>query len=55
MRADADGFTCVLARETWSQIADLIEPFCERAEAGSFQYLVQDSGITLLLSVDGRW
>ena len=49
------GFTCTLTREAWGHIAYLIEPFCERAEPGFFQYLDQTSSITLLLSVDGGW
>jgi hypothetical protein len=48
-------FTCALRRETWEQVAQLIEPFCELARPGTFQYLDDTSGTTLLLSVDGRW
>jgi hypothetical protein len=52
---EAGGFTCTLTKQAWGHIAYLIEPFCERAEPGLFQYLDQTSSITLLLSVDGGW
>jgi hypothetical protein len=55
VRRNKSEFTCVLTAETWTQVADLIEPFCRRADAGRFQYLVEAGDITLLLSVDSGW
>jgi hypothetical protein len=55
VRGEPPIFSCVLTRETWGQVADLIEPFCEQARPGTFQYLDDTSAITLLLSVDGGW
>jgi hypothetical protein len=50
-----DGFVCTLTPSTWRNVADLIQPFCERADRNTFQYLDDTSDITLLLSVDGGW
>jgi len=52
---DGGGYRCVLTRESWAQVAGLIEPFCDYAQPGTFQYLDQTSNITLVLTVDGGW
>jgi hypothetical protein len=39
----------------WSDVAGLSEPFCVSAEPNRFQWLNEDSKISLLLSPDGMW
>lgn len=50
-----DGFVCTLTASTWRDVAELVQPFCERADRNTFQYLDDTSEITLILSVDGGW
>lgn len=50
-----DGFVCTLTLSTWQEVAERVQPFCERAEHNAFQYLDDTSEIALLLSVDGGW
>lgn len=48
-------FSCRLNRLSWQTIADLISPFCEHSEAGTYQWLDETSAISLLLSPSGSW
>jgi hypothetical protein len=51
----AGAFVCTLTRDTWDDVAARMEPFCEDAQPGTFQYLDETSSIRLLLSADGGW
>lgn len=48
-------FECRLTQETWKQVAELTEPFCEDAQPRTHQWLDETSKISLLLSPDGQW
>lgn len=47
-------FECVLMRDTFDDMAVLMEPFCDSAKDG-FQWLTEHSKISLLLSSNGKW
>jgi hypothetical protein len=55
IRGGAPGiFECGFTRETWDNVAGLVEPFVR--DASGFQWLAGAPGeASLLLSVDGRW
>jgi hypothetical protein len=48
-------FECALTAEGWSEVASFVEPFCEAAEAQTYQWLNQDGKISFLLSPSGKW
>ncbi len=52
-------FECVLANETWAQVADLARPLSEHASSNEtyFQWLDDTSNISLLLTTNklGEW
>ena len=48
-------FECVLTKEGWSEVADLMEPFCEPENMKGYQWLNEDGEVSLLLSPDGLW
>jgi hypothetical protein len=48
-------FECLLTDEGWANVAFLAEPFCRSAEPNRYQWLNEDSEISLLLSPDGGW
>ncbi len=48
-------FECDLTPAGWADVALLIEPFCEAAEANTYQWLNEDGQISLLLSPAGTW
>lgn len=54
---ERNSFHCILANETWAQVADLARPFCERIEGVSFQWLDETSEISLLITTSdlGQW
>jgi hypothetical protein len=53
---DGSIFECILTAETWTQVAGLIEPFCERAERGMWQDLLDEGNdIRWIFTVDGAW
>ena len=43
--------------EGWAEVADLVEPFLHSLPGArnQFQYLENDGGINVVLSVDGSW
>jgi hypothetical protein len=47
-------FECVLSKDAWDTMAELVEPLCEPTAQG-FQCLSGLPGINLLLSRDGSW
>jgi hypothetical protein len=47
-------FQCILTADRWSDMACLLQPFCE-TEGSIFQWLNEDGKISLLLSRDGKW
>lgn len=53
-RSGASTFNCILSAGGWSNVEELIQPFCEAGATG-FQWLSRDSKISLLMSCDGRW
>jgi hypothetical protein len=48
-------FEWTLSVQGWISAANLVEPFCRRAEGGYFQWLDEHSGISLLLTPNGHW
>lgn len=58
-------FDWILTREDWASVAELVEPFAERARLGTFQWLAGPSaagglkvgaiGVLLSCSPDGTW
>jgi hypothetical protein len=47
-------FECVLTSDGWNNVQGLLEPFCE-SNATGYQWLINTSKISLLLSHDGQW
>jgi hypothetical protein len=47
-------FECVLTRDGWSNVEELLEPFCESDKAG-FQWLTNEGHVALLISQNGQW
>jgi hypothetical protein len=50
-----NSFRCILRDASWDNVAGLIEPFCEPGPSGGFQWLSDESKVSLLLSRDGHW
>jgi len=48
-------FDCVFTAGTWHNVAALVEPFCESATPGCYQWLTEEGDASLLLSPDGGW
>jgi hypothetical protein len=50
-------FQCVLSKDSWSQVSELIMPFCEPLECVSHQWIDETSGISLLITTSdiGAW
>jgi hypothetical protein len=48
-------FECTLTTEGWSEVVDLMEPFCDSANVKGHQWLNEDGDVSLLLSPDGLW
>jgi hypothetical protein len=46
---------CDLTPARWADVASLMEPFGEAAEANTYQWLNEDGQISLLLSPNGMW
>ena len=44
-------FICVLNKESWKNVKDLIEPFCKDARPNTYQWLDETSNISLLFSL----
>lgn len=58
-KKDKNLFECILASETWAQVADLARPLSEHASSDEtyFQWLDETSNISLLLTTSrlGEW
>ena len=54
IRRAKDGFECVLTTDAWLEARDKATPFCKDGAVG-YQWLNEDSDISLLLSPSGRW
>jgi hypothetical protein len=54
---DSNVFECSLRAESWQDVIELLEPFCDPQElaANSFQYLNECSDIRLLISTSRMW
>lgn len=54
-----NSFECLLTRQKWAHVADLIRPFLKEDmhRLGGYQWLDEsaDTDISLLLSVNGTW
>jgi hypothetical protein len=48
-------FEWSLTEARWSDVALLVQPFCEAPKAGTYQWLNADGRISLLLSSTGTW
>jgi hypothetical protein len=49
-------FECILTAEGWSQVVDLLEPFCGSVgKPRRYQWLNEDGEVSLLLSPLGSW
>jgi hypothetical protein len=48
-------FECILTTEGWSEVVDLMEPFCESENMKGYQWLNEDGEVSLLLSPGGLW
>jgi hypothetical protein len=48
-------FECILTAEAWSDMAFLVDPFCESEEMPGYQWLNESGKTSLLLSRDGKW
>ncbi|MGO9097170.1 MAG: hypothetical protein ACLQGV_18350 [Bryobacteraceae bacterium] len=55
IRRGRSTFNCAFSAETWRNIAALVEPFCESATHGHYQWLTEKGDASLLLSPDGGW
>jgi len=47
-------FECVLTSDGWSNVEDLLDPFCNSHIAG-FQWLTSGGSVSLLFSQNGQW
>lgn len=56
---DDSNFICILTKGAYKNIADLVSPFITKYEKENqstrFQWLNEDSDISLLLSTNGKW
>jgi len=55
VRRDQSTFDCLFTAEAWRDIEALLEPFCESATPGHYQWLTEKGDAFLLLSPDGSW
>jgi len=51
----SESFDWLLTPAGWDNNAGLIEPFCERPQSSSFQWLDSPSDISVLFSPSGQW
>ena len=54
IKRSKDGFECVLSSEGWLEARDKTTPFCKAGHVG-YQWLNEDSDVSLLLSPTGTW
>jgi len=55
LQTASGAFTCDLTQEAWANLAFLTEPFCEKLEPNTYQWLNEDGPVSLLLSHCGTW
>ena len=50
-------FDCILTEEGWKDVAFLLEPFCQQEKQSGYQWLCEESPISLLISAypNGAW
>lgn len=49
-------FECILKKEAWENVHDLIGPFCDSISSNVYQWLYDlDTDIELLFSPTGKW
>ena len=54
VRRGGSAFVWALTGDGWSNVEGLLEPFCESAIPGHYQWLAEGDA-SLLISADGRW
>lgn len=52
---EPERFECVLTPDGWEGVAELAAPFCEEQEGQRYQWLDENSPVSLLLSPSGQW
>ena len=55
VRVGPSAFELVLTNEAWREITEKVDPFTEPLVGECYQWLNEDSGISLLLSPTGTW